>query len=858
MAKKSIPYSREDLLGMGPQRTYTGRQLDEIAFPLGGIGTGSVSLGGWGQLRDWEIQNRPAKGRTLPNAFFLVRIAGKGQAARAKVLQGPKGGSYNRGGHTAGHETGEGLPHFREVSFRGEFPFAHVALRDEGFPIEANLVAWSPFIPLNDFDSSIPVAVLMYTVRNCGDTPLRVSVMGNLYNDIGEAAGRTNKSRRAGGLTGLVLGNTQHEGADPRRGSLALATPAATAWVWPSWHDDRILKFWEAVTEKESWPPVRQGTGHSGTLGVEVELLPGQKATIPFILTWHFPNYPHWSRTEDGQPVTWENWYATQWEDAWAVGRYVGKNLERLLGDTKLFHDTLFASTLPAVALDAISSQLSILRTNTCLRLTDGTFYGFEGCSDTVGCCEGTCTHVWNYAQALPYLFPALQRSVRQAEWANSMQDDGFVCFRMPLPLGTRGGTGFHPAADGQMGTVIQVYREWLISGDDEWLRGIWPSCVKALEFAWKYWDADRDGVMEGMQHNTYDMEFLGPNTMMGSLYLAALTSAAKLADHLGDTERAETYRRLAAQGAAFSDEKLFNGRYYEQIVNPTAHECWPDNLRQLSIDHGMDDKFPDWPRWQFGKGCLSDQLIGQWYAEMLGLGKLYNGKHVRKTLQSIFRYNWKPDLTDHFCSLRVYALNDEAGLLIASWPLGGRPGYPFWFADEVWCGIEYQVASHLIYEGMVEEGLAIVKGVRDRHTGERRNPWDEFECGHHYARSLASYALLTALSGFSYSAPDKRLGMAPRVQPEDFRSFFCVGSGWGTYAQKVSGRQATVTVEVASGSLTLARLDVALKGKRKPTAMLGETAVRLKAEKVKGGVSLSFAEPVTITPGKPLRVTLT
>lgn len=853
-----IPYSRDELLRQGPPGPVKGRRLDEIAFPLGGIGSGSVCLGGWGQLRDWEIMNRPAKGRTIPNAFFCVRVQeGKG-APRVKVLQGPAGGTYRDGGHSAHRDSGEGLPHFRECTFRGEYPFAQVKLSDPDFPVKARLEAFNPFIPLDEDNSSLPVAILSYTLENVGKRKLSVSVFGNLANVIAGAEGRVNRRRRGRGLTGLYL-TTETVGEEaPGFGSMTLATPAQGAWVWPRWRTDRsLLKFWEAVAWADKFPPGEQGDSAVGTVGVDLVLKPGESVTVPFLIAWHFPNFEHWHKPEGAEHgATWKNWYATRWKDAWDVAAYTGANLEALREQTRRFHDALFSSTLPTHVLDAVSSQLSVLKTPTCLRLTDGTFYGFEGCSDTVGCCEGSCTHVWNYAQALPYLFPALQRSMREADWDNCLLEDGFVCFRMPLPAGTKGTTRFHPAADGQMGTVMQAYREWQICGDDEWLRGIWPRAKQALEFAWKHWDADRDGVMEGMQHNTYDMEFWGPNTMMGSLYLGALRAAEEMARALGEEEQAAEYRDLFERGSAFSDEKLFNGEYYEQIVNPRANEGWPEHLANLNMVAAVrDDRFPEWPAWQFGKGCLSDQLIGQWYAEMLGLGRLYKRGNVRKALRSIFRHNWLPDLSDHACTLRVYALNDEAGLLIATWPRGERPGLAFWFADEVWCGIEYQVASHLIYEGFVAEGLAIVKGVRDRHDGRRRNPWDEFECGHHYARSLASYSLLLALSGFSYSAPEQRMGFAPRVGAEDFRCFFSVGSGWGTFAQKVGKKGAEVTLTVEYGTLRLRALNLAFAAGERVRASIGGERVGARCSGRRGETVVEFAEAVTVRQGETLVV---
>ena len=829
-----IPYSREDLYKCGEQPTYTGRHLREIAFPLGGIGTGSISLGGWGQLRDWEIMNRPAKGFVIPRSFFTLKVRLPKRPAMVKVLQGPVEGSFVGDGHSLPRETGQGLPRFREVSFKGHFPIATVSFSDPEVPVEVTLEAFSPFIPLSDKDSSIPVAIFFYHLKNVSDEQISATLYGNLTNFVGyPEGGDINAVREAPGVKGLYLSTTKFDKDSPRYGSMVLATTWPDSAVWPRWKEDRTMtKFWETVTLSDEFPP-ETGESNTGTVAAIFCLESNQEITIPFLISWHFPVFEHhWKPREAGKlGATWRNYYATVWKDAWDVAIYVASNLDRLRRETKLYHNTFFSSTLPAHILDAVSSQLSTLRTNTCLRLEDGTLYGFEGCSNESGCCEGSCTHVWNYAQALPYLFPNLQRSMLDAHLANSVEEDGFMTFRMPLPSGTKAKPTFHPAADGQMGTVLQIYRQWLIEGDDQWLRKVWPTAKKLLEFAWKYWDADKDGVMEGMQHNTYDIEFYGPNTMTGSLYLGAILAAQQMAQHLGEDDKAKEYQQLFQNGSKWSDEYLFNGEYYEQKVNPAAHEAWPDPYRQLALRHGKDDKFKDWPKWQFGKGCLSDQLIGQWYSHMLGLGYLYNCQNVGKALESIFRHNWEPTLWDHPSLFRIYALNDEAGLIVCTWPKGERPGHAFYFADEVWCGIEYQVAAHMFYEGMIEEGLAVVMGTRWRHRGDRRNPWDEFECGHHYSRSMASYALLLALSGFGYCAAEERLCFSPKIFQDEFRTFFSAASGWGVYEQKIKKGGAEFSIAIKYGKLVLSRLELPPMDAETPEGKVTIDGERIDAE---------------------------
>ena len=186
-------------------------------------------------------------------------------------------------------------------------------------------------------------------------------------------------------------------------------------------------------------------------------------------------------------------------------------------------------------------------------------------------------------------------------------------------------------------------------------------------------------------------------------------------------------------------------------------------------------------PKYQYGSGCLSDGVIGAWMARIYGIDTPLNRENVRKTLQAIFKNNLRSDLSEHANAQRPgYAMGHEPGLLLCSWPRGGKPTLPFVYSDEVWTGIEHQVASHLIAEGFVTEGLTIVKALRSRYDGRVRNPWNEYECGNYYARAMASHALLGALSGFRYSAVEKRLWFGPKLRVRPFRCFFSAASGFG------------------------------------------------------------------------------
>lgn len=838
------------------KNTYSGDKLKEIAFPIGGIGTGSVSLSGQGALIDWEIFNRPNKNSILPFSFFTIWVKKGNDKPITKVLQAQVLPPFGGEGTGLLRDNGAGLPHMASCTFKGEYPFAQVAFKDKELPLKVSLEAYNPFIPLNESDSGIPVAIFKVHLKNISSKVVKVTLAANLFNAVGypgigrfegDCFGRnTNKFIRNKRLSGIFMTSSKYGKNSPRFGSMALTTTwknitYQSSWFRGAWFDN-LHKFWDEFAvagsfKERKYGPSEKGKSNIASIGLKVNLNPGKSAVLPVYISWYFPNFEkYWGGGDDGgaSKPTWKNFYSLQFKDAFHVATYIAKNEARLYNESKLFHDTLYESTIPRYVLDAISSQFSILKTTTCLRLPDGTFYGFEGCLPEKGCCEGSCSHVWNYAQALPFLFPRLERSMREADYKYNQHPDGKMCFRLQLPLGADKWK-FRAAADGQMGGILKFYRDWKICGDDKWLKKLWPKVELALDYAWKVWDKDKDGVMEGIQHNTYDIEFHGPNTMMGTFYLGALRAGEEIARYLGDNKKADEYRKVFEKGVKNHKKLLFNGEFYVQKYDPKKA-----------------------PKYQFGKGCLADQLIGQWFSHLVGLGYLLDKDDTRTALKSVFKYNWKKDFRNHANCQRIYAINDERGLLLCTWPRGNRPAIPFPYSDEVWCGSEYQVASHLIYEGFVREGLLIAQGVRRRYDGKRRNPWNEFECGNHYARSMASYSLLTALSGFEYSAPHKYLGFNPKINVNDFKAFFSIDSGWGLYSQKVSNGKMMAKIEIRYGSLVLSNLGIKVKNEKARKISVehkGKKVNALMAKDSRKNYILFAEKPLLIRQGEIVKI---
>ncbi len=861
----------DPLCAPAPQRAFTGENLRAVAMPLGGIGTGSLALCGDGSLRQWQLCNNVNHLAFVPHSFFAVRAQRQGQPAVARVLQ--SGALYHEefapipsvNDYVIPEECKrllEVLPGVQATEFVGEYPTASVRYLDEALPVEVMLTAYSPFCPLDAQTSGLPAVIFRFTARNPADRPAGVHFAATLQNFVGwdgiqnivgvecsRYGGNQNHVLRLRGLTAVVMENLKLPANHPHNGSLCLATLQADANACPAWDD--LTTFWSDFTRNApvlaaipAWPATPDGRTINGALSVPVHLEPGEEKTVTFVLAWHFPNrYVDWgqgfSGIEDRKSLFWQgNAYNTRFASAAAVAEYVRDNFERLDAITRRFRDTFFDSTLPYEILDTVSSQLSIIRTPTCLWTEDGRFHAFEGCGGastggwlaTGGCCPLNCTHVWNYEMALAALFPDLERTMRETDLFHQLHPSGYLPHRTVLPLylpraWERGIGGPHnPALDGLLGMVLKTYREHRRCADPEWLPRVWPQIKKAMQHVMTVHDADGDGVIKGEQPNTYDISIYGPNTFIGTLYLAALRAAEEMAQLQGEPELAEQYRERYEKGRQGYDDLLWNGEYWIQIYDPEKN-----------------------PEQNYGKGCHSDHLLGQWWAHILGLGHVLPPERVRKAVESIVKYNFRENFFGHKQVPREFASDDEPGVLICSWPHGGRPEVPTLYSDEIWTGIEYEVAALCLYEGMPEEGLAILRAVRSRYNGKRRSPWNDVECGDHYARAMSSWALLDAACGYQYDASTASLSLAPRLGADSFRAFFITATAWGTasIAQEAGAR--VVRLQPVWGELELKTLILPHTGAAQVNAQVAEAAIPCTLQAEGDSARLTFAEPVRV-----------
>ena len=750
-------------------KSYEGEFLSRIKMPIGGIGTGTVSLSGRGALVDWEMRNNAAKDVTPQDAVspaFLIRTETADGKVSMRILEGPADVRFYEGA-TGAWMPNHGFPRFRNCVFEAAYPLARVRLSDRAMPVAATLEAMNPLVPGDEEASGLPAALLRWRVRNVSSGPVKVSVCGIL---VGHAGGEiVRESADDGEVRAVRIGSRDVTPADDTLGELVLAVRTAGSVTratrianvgWMAGFDGFVRQFVATGEARDVLDPEAAGKMRSVVaMSAAVSVPAGGESAIPFVLAWRYPHRRAW---KPGFPV-WSgpfpadqdvgNHYAEVYPTALAAAGRFFENLAQNEAKTVSFVRKVLATQAPDVVKEAALFNLSTLRTETCFRTADGHFYGWEGVMDLGGSCFGNCTHVWGYEHALVDLWPNLAKDMTETQYGPAMATNGMMAFRVRLPADrSKPGSamGSAAAADGQMQCIVKAYENWKKTGDDAWLRGLYPRIRKSLEYAWlpNGWDGDRDGVMEGCQHNTMDVDYYGPNPQMEFLYLAALKAMAAMADFCGEPDFAADCRKLAERGSAWTEKNLFNGDYYEHRVRvmkgtPAAGTCTGTSKNASEPDY------------QLAAGCLVDQLVGDYASRHAGLGPVADEAHALKTLETILRRNRSDPETSQFNNMRDFALPDEPALKMAWYPPGRMPKKPFPYYVENMTGFEYVVAANLAQRGDFARAEQVVRDIRSRYNGRKRNPFDEAECGHHYARALAAWSVLKAfepLAGAKFS----------------------------------------------------------------------------------------------------------
>lgn len=850
-----------------PTRYRGWEQLRYIGMPIGGIATGTVYLGGDGTLWCWDIFNAVHQG-VVPNAGVdgYTSSIGAPLTARdgANFVKPPVQRSpweFEQGFAVAVLENGRKNWHrldhtgFADVSFTGQPPIGLVDYADPATPLRVSLEAMTPYSPLDADESSYPATILRYSLHNTSGAPMDVEIHGWLENPVlrnkPEGLPGTPVNRMIGG-TGWQGFSAEVTGWDsdselasaPDMGSIALiALDHAEVDCAADSHGLPI-----AARQHASGGDPRP----IGTVSVSARLKPGETRHVDYVIGWFFPNstilMPSVHGKEASPPGRQQRWYGTRFASAGDVAAKVAEHIDPLRATTRAWRDAWYGGTLPHWLLERTIIPANCLQTSTCLRFANGRFWGWEG----VGCCPGTCTHVWLYAQSSGHLFPALERDVRErTDLGVAMHPNGEIGFRGEFNTKREGSVG---AVDGQAGVILRTLREHRMTGDDAFLDRVYPELKKAMQYLIGVDERDgpADGILAGRQYNTLDAAWFGKVPNLSSLYLSSLRAAEQLALEAGDVSFAKRCASIAQRGY----------RNFMELYRPQfgyfVQEEDPKHPQAIGI----------------GIGCYIDQVIGQWWSHELGLQRITDGKAVRSALHQIWLNNFVPDMgrfrasiTDPRMKGRPYSLAGNAGLIMCAWPHGGREAdweshWQYSYFNETMTGFEYEVAANMIWESqedpdLLVKGLAITRAIHDRYNAVLRNPYNEVECSDHYARAMASHGVFTALCGFEYDGPNGHIGFKPRLTDGPrFKAPFTAASGWGTFAQTVHDRHVETRLTVLRGKLELRSFGLQVPPRARVRSV-NSTAGPVQFEQTGRDILVKLKEPALANPDRPLGLSL-
>jgi len=829
-------------------------ELSYIGMPAGGIHTGTLYLSGDGRLWLWDIFNLNQEGVNPLDVPWGAQVQGENRKirsrdgsayvapARAEDLMPLEQGFAIRLQY-GGKEVIRRLmaEDWTEVSFEATYPVATIRYIDQEIPVEIEMKAYSPFIPLDEDRSGLPATIFSIRLRNKGTEAVKAGIAGWLENKTALYSAkpgsqmRTNSPFSSGNLNGVYM--TVGDLAYPNVkiadkfdvGTLCLACIDRDAKVFCQTDRlDRDGVFHDAShTETTSASVLQRLTGRV----IAEKTLPAEgESVFDFIISWHSPHLV----IGDGKVLPQEDqgrWYERMSANAQEAAQYVADNFTELSSKTLLWREVWYDSTLPYWFLERTFQNISTLATTTSHRLKSGRHWAWEG----VGACEGNCTHVWHYAQAIGRIFPSMERDNRErVDLGISLQADGGIWFR--------GEFDKRPAIDGQAGRILGIYREHQMSGDDAFLRKNWANTRRAVEFLIAK-DRNEDGMEDTPLENTLDAVWDGEISWIVGLCIAAVKAGQRMAEEMGDTAFAVVCADYVRNGRANMEKHLFNGEYFIHRPDPVKGRA---------------------PLGSYNT-CHIDQVLGQSWAFQVGLGRILDKDKTMSALKALWKNNFMKDVGPYIATHaggRPYALAGEGGMVMNTNPAGEEKPYgdnvtwQMGYFHECMTGFEHQVASHMMAEGMVDEALALTRAIHDRYHASRRNPFNEIECSDHYGRAMASYGTFVTACGYEYHGPKGYLRFAPKIGAENFRAPFTAAEGWGTYTQQRSDRGLNAVIEVKYGQLMLREVSFEIGHKASHVSVkLGDREIITRFRQQKRDVQVMFDQAVNIGGPEALHV---
>ena len=846
-ARKSDYFEKK--MAEDPPVTYQGKYLTGLDFPIGAVGGSLIRMNGTAERNWWQIFNNfeeRAGSGDVPNSFFAIRTKTNNDTL-VKMLQ----------------TSSEGLfPGMDSLTFQGEYPFGWYHFHDRELPVKVILEAYNPLIPMDLKNSAIPAGIFRIKVTNTSSDIVEVNLLGTQQNAVGFSgydtiAGPDNRMNRGYGQNiNTIINGPQKTSLEMtgKGGSMQLSVFEKEVSYSASWenlsslYSDFISDGILSGEKKASSP--NPGITVDGALATGFTLNPNDEKVVTFVLSWHFPGgtFGKKESTAYNADSKWYfpeagSYYENWWSNAGDVDHYVFENFDYLDSTTRLYHETLYSSTIPRYVLDRISSNISVLKSPTTFWTKDGYFGIWESTSNYQEW-FGNCKHVIHYAQGHARLFPELGRILRK------------------IDLDTQTSEGLLPARDGQIlnamdghfGTILGVYREHLLSENNDFLSAAWPRTKKAMDYAISVYDSNHDGMLSGSYHNTLDCNVSGTSPWIGTLYLAALNASEKMASIMGEPEAAAKYQKIWTRGSENQNKQLWDeslGYYTEQS----------ENLPNTLI---------------MGDAVSIDMFLGQWWANQLNLGQIYPVERTKSGLAKIFSINKFTDTGEGYKP----SFRDFLGTGDTGWQMfvhrGEIPGNSIRYYNEVMSGFEYAAAATMLQYGMMDEGLEMVKEISERYDGRLRaegevhmaknstvfgtgSPFGEDECGDFYVRPLSSWSVLLALQGFVYNGPEKTIGFKPQWYPENHASFFSASTGWGLFSQTQNRSGQNCNLEVKYGTVQIQTIELETPENKKGSnviVMLDDIQQSIISSKQKGNkLTINLKSECMIKSGSKLTV---